>query len=94
MLSEFIKKWNWLGSLKIMRNKTWENLNFCDSTIIKNGKCMVSPVLVVCYEIDNISTYIKLELLISEWKQSQVQSTASRFEGDSRSPQRESEGAD
>lgn len=47
-----------------------------------------------CYEIDNISTYIKLELLISEWKQSQVQSTASRFKGDSRSPQRESEGAD
>lgn len=83
-----------IGSLKIMRNKTWENLNFCDSTIIKNGKCMVSPVLVVCYEIDNISTYIKLELLISEWKQSQVQSTASRSEGDSRSPQRESEGAD
>lgn len=32
--------------------------------------------------------------MLTEWKQSQVQSTASRTEGDSRSPQRESEGVD
>lgn len=32
--------------------------------------------------------------MLTEWKQSQVQSTASGSEGDSRSPQRESEGAD
>lgn len=32
--------------------------------------------------------------MVTEWKQSQVQSTASRTEGDSRSPQRESEGVD